>query len=769
MNPSKMLFDRLWHSTKAHALAAAGYDPESHEPVGPTPGIVLALAKGRVENNAYVPVESTGYYFGTFRDLGEVVEFFNSDALRRVKGSLSFFEVMLNRSPQRVAFDLEYVFAKPSHAEVGEKLLGASRDKAIFVRVVFVERVLPWLSSLAQRAVTSEECQCLDASNDEKLSLHIVVDKLFIPAGCLGQFRDAARCVFKGILHPLLDLGVYMSMPMRLVGCTKVGQNRTLLPVDRVGDVTFGATPTFDGMFTEELLKRHMWTHVPDGAVALGGLGAAPLSPRATRLSRPSRGGRVTPEALAALEPYIARAGFLDGDLFLFKPTETAYLFKFKSTQTCPFCEERPHLKQGYKLIVWLGDGSMGNVVIKPWSADCRGGARSHAVGPPISIAALGYAEGAGPTPGLEPVSHSVANPAPVAPPVIHPAVDLSCVVPVIHSAAPRVVDPEPSPELESFLLRLLGGYDWDGRDLLQFSYAVVDGAWTLRTHQNWYTPLFPPGSLDYCVHVEDGKGRVVLTRGVRRLVVASFPVAYVPHYLRSVRLSGVPFHEPDPFVPTLERYFGTNVIVTAASYRGEVPPHTTLLFNAVVGAARLCAVSGGRLHVRELIDRPACAGPCCASLSLDDRTRCDSRVVFWVPVDDGAAVTRLAAAFERVYGQQLARVGAVPTGGGRCTIEVLNLTDVYPWHHAVAIAVEEPVDCAGVSVAFLASETGAELRARMARAIAARSDELDAVDVERVRAAQAGAAAAARSRKRKIDDARGRTGLEGLVRAMRV
>lgn len=166
MNPSKMLFDRLWHSTKAHALAAAGYDPESHEPVGPTPGIVLALAKGRVENNAYVPVESTGYYFGTFRDLGEVVEFFNSDALRRVKGSLSFFEVMLNRSPQRVAFDLEYVFAKPSHAEVGEKLLGASRDKAIFVRVVFVERVLPWLSSLAQRAVTSEECQCLDASND---------------------------------------------------------------------------------------------------------------------------------------------------------------------------------------------------------------------------------------------------------------------------------------------------------------------------------------------------------------------------------------------------------------------------------------------------------------------------------------------------------------------------------------------------------------------------------------------------------------------------
>ena len=644
---TRRLFGKTWFCSsdpKARALREAGYNPESHLPEGSTQRVVIALAIGQVVDNKYVSAGSNGYHYGTFLRIGELAQFLNWQGVRDVEGSRAFFEVLLQNQPLRVAFDLEYEFDKPRHAEVGKRLLGDSRDKADFLRAVLVRRVLPWISSLAGQPVTTTECQCLDASDDGKLSFHVVVDKVFVPAGSLDGFRHAVARELRD-LFPLLDGGVYTSRPMRLVGCTKVGSRRCLLPVTSVGDVPFGATPAFDGTFTQELLERHMWTFVPPGAVALAGLGAPAPPPRGVNKPRSTRrGAAVGPEVLAALAPYLQRAGFTEhGQLVERETTRPAYFFNFGSAQTCPLCAERPHPNAGYSLAVWLQPNStLGQVEIKAWSSGCKG--LKKRVAPPLPLFTLGSEY----------------------PPLPNASLD-------------------PEPELERQLVQLLGGYDSDGTDLLRFRYLFLDGAWTLRTQQNWYARLFPHGAPDYCVHVEDGKARVVLTRGTHRFLVASFPAALVPPHLRSTRLSGVPFHEPDAFVPTLARYLGTVPKVAARMYDGaDVPPDTTLLFQVatVDGPTRVCAVSRGRLCVREFIDRAACA--CCAP---EDPGRCQTREPHWVHVDEADAVTHLSAAFERVYGQQLARLGAVPTAGGRCTLEVLNLTDVYPWHHAAAIA----------------------------------------------------------------------------------
>ena len=167
----------------------------------------------------------------------------NNPLAQRTKGARAFFEVFLSKSPLRVGFDLEYEFARPEHAGTAERVLGEARDKEKFPRPLLVDRLLPWLSKLAGFEITTADCGCLDESNAEMLSFHVVVDTVFIPKCGLPQFVAAIQDEFKPTLSPLLDVGVYNSRPFRLAGCSKVGGKRDLLPVSRVGDVQFGAIP----------------------------------------------------------------------------------------------------------------------------------------------------------------------------------------------------------------------------------------------------------------------------------------------------------------------------------------------------------------------------------------------------------------------------------------------------------------------------------------------------------------------------------------------
>ena len=670
-----------------------------------------------------------GYHFGTFQTLATFVKYLNSPLVQRTKGARAFFEVFLSKSPLRVGFDLEYKFARPQHAVTAEGVLGEARDKETFLRALLVDRLLPWLSKLAGFEITTADCGCLDASNAEKLSFHVVVDTVFIPKSGLPQFAGAIQDEFKATLSPLLDVGVYNSRPFRLAGCSKVGGKRDLLPVSRVGDVQFGATPPFDGTFTVELLERQMWTCVPPDAVALTGLAAPPRpAPRVQKQSISLRGGVVTSEVLAALEPYLAAAGFTThGDVLEQATQKPAYFFRFSSTQTCPFCGQRPHLRTHYRLVVWLEpDSPFGKDWVKPWSSNCAGDLQKHFVGPPISLHALapGRAHLKPPPSGdddeEEPESYGG-----------------------VYPAEPPAWKAEPTPALRTYMTRLLGGFDADGEDVLQFRHLVVDGVWTLRTNHFCHRTLLPPGQehdelhTDYRVYVEDGQARVVLAVWDVRLLVASFPAKFVPPALRSARLSGVPFHEPACFVPALVRFYNTAELdvepLEFDPMQHILLADPSLLFQVRLrggGAPRVCAVCAGQLHVRV------------ASL--------------WLLVDDTSeeALAPQREAFQRVYGEQLARLNAVPAPGGRCNVKDLNMVGVYPWQHAPALATElfaeDAVPCAPPA----AEKTGLELRARMARRLQRRKQEeaAEVAEVER-RVAAEEAEEARRRKDREADE----------------
>ena len=204
------------------ALKEACYDPETHARVGPVQRLLVALGDGKVEGGEYVTVlrrtkkgelePSSGYLFRSFTNLEELVAYLNSPKVTNIKGGHAFFEVILKNTSLCVAFDLEYSPGDEKHAPVGHRLMGDSRDKETFLKAVFVDRVLPFVSRLAGRPVKSTEFMCCDASNDTKLSFHLASNLLYIPADRRASWVAVVTDTL-GDIRPLVDLGVYNSRP----------------------------------------------------------------------------------------------------------------------------------------------------------------------------------------------------------------------------------------------------------------------------------------------------------------------------------------------------------------------------------------------------------------------------------------------------------------------------------------------------------------------------------------------------------------------------
>ena len=669
---------RAGRGCKEETLCEAGYNPETHAPVGEKQKLVIALSDGQVKDGEYVAVQrlnrrkgklapSAAYAFRPFEGLAEFVEFLNSKPVTRIKGGRSFYEVILQNTPLRVAVDLEYEPHDPEHMPVGHRLLGESTDKGEFLRAVFVDRVLRLISRLACRLVTAQEFACLDASNDRKLSFHLASTNLYIPADSRTAWVATLREEL-GDLKPLVDLGVYNSRPMRLALCAKPGTGRYLVPALEVGGVRFADTPLAQpgDSVTQELLLAHMWTHLPPGAEPLAGLTAA-ATPRlkvpTVKKLVSSRGGVVSREAFDALAPYIVRAGFTKPSALLETSTkQSAYFFNFHSDQVCPFCQERPHLNAGYSVKVYYhAGGEFGSVYITPWSAGCK------------------------PESG-KPCYHD-STPLPLATLAASKAPDLTSPPPpqnIPDEAGPDQA--QPSPELEAQLKKVLAL----PVDETMY-YRIKAGVLTVHLTREPWEHILTTSRLDceeenddgslrtVCpgrmlhIFVEGGKARVVCCG----FLLASFSEAFVPTQLHSARLSGVPFLEWGCFEPTLRRALGDGVTLSALDWLYDpftFPHGTSLVFWAKVpGAPKVvCAVVHGQLLLRHPLKRHP-----------------DWIESVWVRVDDydPEALAPLTAAFSAVYNEQLERHAAQRHDDGRITVESLELKEVWPWTASGALA----------------------------------------------------------------------------------
>lgn len=690
---------RAGRGCKEETLCEAGYNPETHAPVGENQKVVIALSDGQVKEGEYVAVQrfnqrkgklapSAAYAFSHFKNLAEFASFSNSIPVTRIKGGRSFYELILQNTPLRVAFDLEYEPHDPEHMPVGHRLLGDSIDKGEFLRAVFVDRVLPFVSHLAGRIVTATEFACLDASNDRKLSFHLASTNLFIPADSRTAWVAALREALSD-LKPLVDLGVYNSRPMRLPLCAKPGTGRYLVPALEVGGVHFADTPQAQpgDLVTVELLLAHMWTQVPRGAEPLAGLtAAAPPRTKAPTVKQlvSFRGGVVTREAFDALAPYIVRAGFTKPCALVETFTkQSAYFFNFHSDQVCPFCQERPHLNAGYSIKVYYHAGSeFGSVYITPWSAGCKPetGKRCYNDSTPLPLATLAASK----EPGLAP---------PPPPPNIP------------DEAGPDQV--QPSPELEAQLKKVLA-LSVDET----MHYRIQAGVLTVHLSRSPWVHMLATSQVAgrvLQVFVEGGKARVVCCG----FLLASFPEAFVPTQLQSARLSGVPFLEWGCFEPTLRRALGDGVTLSALDwlYDQYTYPHgTSLAFWAKVPGTpkAVCAVVNGQLLLRHPLRRHP-----------------DWIEDVWVPLDDydPEALAPLTAAFSAVYSELLERHDAQRHDDGRITVKSLKLEQVWPWTASSTLALGGPPPEGGddPSTAQPAPESAEALRARLNVIIEAR------------------------------------------------
>ena len=466
------------------------------------------------------------------------------------------------------------------------------------------------------------------------------------------------------------------------------------MPTWEVSSIRFGDTPVGTSGFTLELLEAHMWTHIPSGAQPLVGLPTAP--PQATPRPRTQKavsfaGGVVSQEAVDALVP--ARAGFTEhGPLVEQHTLNDAYFFKFASKQTCPFCKDRPHLKQGYRLNVHYEPGSaFGSVFIAPWSTNCNpeGGNRCRMDRTPLLLAHLTKSQ----APGL------------VAPPTGPEEVE------------PPKEGPQPSAELEAKLrtiLRLAGDEP--------LGFRIQGGVWTIHLaepspfREMLSTGNYGPAVLH--VFVEGGQARVVCAG----FLLASFHSSYVPVHLWSRRLSGVPFLHWTCFEPTLRRALGDGVTLCELEWNERedtFPPGTSLAFRAKLPGSRAvaCAVVHGALHIRRLLSRYP-DGEEDVLLSVEDYTP--------------TSLAPKVAAFGAVYGEQLRRLGDTSHDDGRITLEALGLHTVWPWTCCDAIVTGEP---AGHPLSRAPEEESSEkMRARLHKALEERRTQAEAEDDEQRR-----------------------------------
>lgn len=320
-----------------------------------------------------------GYWSSVFTDKKDFRAFLNSRERRKVCGSANVYELMC-QGPMRVGFDLEFdpggEEPKPQqlkHQQCAVRLCGsveAAKDKETFLRAVLVQRLLPWLSHLAGAPVTLRDLSVTDASNDAKLSFHVLVNALALPnAASICAFgkrvqadfggKAPADSLWLGPLAPLLDCGVYGPKLMRMVMCAKNedarARARLLRPVSSVGTLVFSDAPTLpeDGTFTAELLRQYMWTHVPEGCAMLE-LGCGEPTPDAPRVAKRPRGafeGVTDAEALKRFKPYLSAAGLRAvASLRLTSDDDGLRFYTLTSSDTCPLCEEDSHPNRGY----WL-------------------------------------------------------------------------------------------------------------------------------------------------------------------------------------------------------------------------------------------------------------------------------------------------------------------------------------------------------------------------------------------------------------------------------
>ena len=560
--PTKSLFGREWHTgkgvAKAGALSVLG-DSD----------LLVCLGAGAVTPAGYIPnryridgkvVESRGYLYGVFTSGDELVTVLNSSRLRSCPGSLAFFEYFLDARPVRVGLDLEYEFDDAKHAATGERLLGGCRRKRDFLDAVLVRRFLPWLNSEFGLAVTAADCYVLDASNAAKLSFHIVLRNVCIPAGGLAAFRAKVAASLSD-LSPLLDLSAWQERPMRLGGCSKVGAARPLLPVSDVDGLLFAQSPPFDGSFTREFLEAHTWTWVPDGATALQGLAtqvrrAPPSSTRTHKAAPP------LPEVeMAKVLPYLKAAGF-DRHHSLERAGGHYPTFRFHSSDYCPACSDTH--KQGY----WIQFFPDGRARQSAYSELC----------PRVLW----------------------VNPAQVAADDVEVVVDAE---PLAVRARAEAPDAQPPVHFEDFVLQLLG---WRAASHAHASFEYRAGSeapqaprWSVVAHgHQWHAPL--KGSR-YTFHVEAGLARMVLHSEVPYLA-ASFDPDWLPDEMRTDGPCGVPALDPQHYEPTLSKLFGslstltpvTNLAISLLA-QPDLPARTSLVFEAGPELFAVCTSPEGK------------------------------------------------------------------------------------------------------------------------------------------------------------------------------
>lgn len=287
----------------------------------------------------------------------------------------------------------------------------------------------------------------------------------------------------------------------------------------------------------------------------------------------------------------------------------------------------------------------------------------------------------------------------------------------------------QPPPEMERRLRACLPERD------AMLSFSVKQGVWTAHvlgpspfTRLFRCTAAYGSGAEAPVVQVfvVDGKAYVTCLfpsldayTPPNRFVLKSFNAAFVPHSLRSRRLSGVPFHTFQCFLPMLQRALGGGVELSAYTLdvRNDVfPAGTSLAFRAKAPGDRfpaLCAVVHGTLHLRRTL--PRAGGP---------------PESVWLPVDDytPASLAILAAAFDGVYGRLLDDLNATRHDDGRVTVAALDLHNVWPWMCCDALVSGSPLvppDAARPPVEEQASVLQERMRVALeARRTAAREED---------------------------------------------
>lgn len=203
--------------------------------------------------------ETGGYKYRVFR-LPELAAFM--ERLRTTNEScLNLFEDAYDDRPRRIGFDIEL---EEKHTALAERLFGIDFQAVfgkpeLFLTKVFVDGVLPKLSTLVGRNVTPADCYLLDSSSKTRLSFHVVTNLVLQTPHARAAFDEWVQSSLKPMYDEMLDCGVYgSSRMMRLVHNTKPGRHSFLRPATQIGSIPFASLP--QGMcITVELLRLTMW------------------------------------------------------------------------------------------------------------------------------------------------------------------------------------------------------------------------------------------------------------------------------------------------------------------------------------------------------------------------------------------------------------------------------------------------------------------------------------------------------------------------------